>query len=159
MENEHPYRPETQKPPNPAKEALRGYRSLLRQREEVEREVEEHYARATSCTMRLKPYKAAGGAASYDRMAEDAMSAADARQELAALDEALAAELRRLREMLTWPETANQREVILRRYLRGQRWEAIAAAMCCDKVTAWRWHGDALVTINQRLAEEGHHEP
>lgn len=109
--------------------------------------------------MRLKPYKAAGGSASYDRMADDAMRAADARQELAALDEALAAELRRLREMLTWPETANQREVILRRYLRGQRWEAIAAAMCCDKVTAWRWHGDALVTINQRLAEEEHHEP
>ena len=154
MENEHPYHNDPKKPPNPAKEALRGYRSLLRQREEVEREVEEHYARATSCTVRLKPYKAAGGSASYDRMAEDAMRAADARQELAALDEALAAELRRLREMLTWPETANQREVILRRYLRGQRWEAIASAMCCDKVTAWRWHGDALVTINARLAEE-----
>lgn len=154
MENEHPYHNDPKKPPNPAKEALRGYRSLLRQREEVEREVEEHYARATSCTVRLKPYKAAGGSASYDRMADDAMRAADARQELAALDEALAAELRRLREMLTWPETANQREVILRRYLRGQCWEAIAAAMCCDKVTAWRWHGDALVTINARLAEE-----
>lgn len=159
MENEHPYRPETQKPPNPAKEALRGYRSLLRQREEVEREVEEHYARATSCTMRLKPYKVPGESASYDRMAEDALSAAEARQELAELDRELAVELRRLREMISWPETETQREVILRRYLRGQRWEAIAAAMCCDKVTAWRWHGDALVTINERLAEEGHHAP
>ena len=83
MESEHPYRPETQKPPNPAKEALRGYRSLLRQREEVEREVEEHYARATSCTVRLKPYKAAGGSASYDRMADDAMRAADSTVRLA----------------------------------------------------------------------------
>lgn len=142
------------KPPNTAKEALWGYSSILRQREEVERELEEHYARATSCTVRLKPYKAAGGSASYDRMAEDALSAAEARQELAELDRELAVELRRLREMISWPEAANQREVILRRYLRGQCWEEIAAAMCCDKVTAWRWHGKALVTINQRLAEE-----
>lgn len=142
------------KPPNPAKEALRGYRSILRQREEVEQELEEHYARATSCTVRLKPYKAEGGAASYDRMAEDALSAADARQELAELDRELAVELRRLRKMIAWPKEENQREVIMRRYMRGQRWEEIAAAMCCDKVTAWRWHGDALVIINQKLAEE-----
>ena len=39
------------KPPNPAKEARRGYRSILRQREETRRELEEHYARATSCTV------------------------------------------------------------------------------------------------------------
>ncbi len=154
MESEHPYRAETHKPTNPAKEALRGYRSILRQREEVEQELEEHYARATSCTVRLKPYKAAGGSASYDRVAEDVLSAADARQELAELDRELAVELHRLREMISWPEKETQREVILRRYMRGQRWEEIAAAMCCDKVTAWRWHGDALVTINQRLAEE-----
>lgn len=142
------------KKPNPAKKALMGYRSILRQRDEVRQELAEHYARATSCTVRLKPYKSAGGAASYDRMAEDVLLANNARDELARLEKELADKAERLRRMMDWPEAEPHREVILRRYLRGQRWEEIAGAMHCDKVTAWRWHGMALAVINARMAED-----
>lgn len=142
------------KPPNPAKEALRGYRSILRQREEARRELEEHYARATSCTVRLKTYKAAGGAASYDRMADDALSAADAREVLADWERELGRQAADLRRLMDVPTDQLHREVVLRRYLRGQRWEEIAEAMHCDKVTAWRWHGEALKAINAKLAGE-----
>ena len=64
-------------PENQAKELLRGYIPMRKRRDALAQEIEDHYSRAYSCTVRLNPYRSSGGGAAYDRMAEDICRAED----------------------------------------------------------------------------------
>ena len=70
------------KPVDPLKKILYSYRATLAMRDECEAEIAESCERATGCTVRMKPYKASGGKASYDRMADDVLESVDGRARL-----------------------------------------------------------------------------
>ena len=40
-----------------------------------------------------------------------------------------------------------ERDVLEMRYLSGWGWQRIADAMHCERMTIWRWHGEALKKI------------
>lgn len=136
--------------PNPAKEALNGYRWMLKRRDELANELAESYGRATSCTVRLKPQKTSGGNASYDRMADDVVQSVDTRerlkQKISELD-------RKLADIMTLIDLVNDergRVLLTMRYIRGMRWEDIQREMKYSEKQTKRIHGYALLEINNR---------
>ena len=54
---------------NPAKKLLSRYRSMIRERDALQDEINASFGKATSCTTQLSPIKT-GGSAAYDRMGE-----------------------------------------------------------------------------------------
>ena len=138
-------------PENPAKEALRRYIPMLKRRDALTEEIEDHYSRAYSCTARLNPYRATGGGAAYDRMAEDICRAADAKQQLAAKIAELNAAMQRVLVLIDIPTDERQKTVLTLRYVNGLTWEEIQERMGYERTQTLCLHGRALAAINRRL--------
>lgn len=138
-------------PENPAKELLRGYIPMRKRRDALAQEIEDHYSRAYSCTVRLNPYRASGGGAAYDRMAEDICRAADAKQQLAAKIAELNAAMQRILLLIDVPADERQRTVLTLRYVNGLAWEDIQERMGYERTQTLCLHGRALAAINRRL--------
>lgn len=138
-------------PENPAKEILRDYIPMRKRRDALAQEIEDHYSRACSCTVRLNPYKASGGGAAYDRMAEDICRAADAKQQMAAKIAELNAAMQRILALIDVPDDERQRVVLTLRYINGLTWEEIQERMGYERTQTLVLHGRALAAINCRL--------
>ena len=138
-------------PENPAKELLRGYIPMRKRRDALAQEIEDHYSRAYSCTVRLNPYRATGGGAAYDRMAEDICRAADAKQQLAAKIAELNAAMQRVLVLIDIPTDERQKTVLTLRYVNGLTWEEIQERMGYERTQTLCLHGRALAAINRRL--------
>ena len=138
-------------PENPAKELLRGYISMRKRRDALAQEIEDHYSRAYSCTVRMNPYRSSGGGAAYDRMAEDICRAADAKQQLAAKIAELNAAMQRVLVLIDIPTDERQKTVLTLRYVNGLTWEEIQERMGYERTQTLCLHGRALAAINRRL--------
>ena len=138
-------------PENPAKELLRRYIPMRKRRDALAQEIEDHYSRAYSCTVRLNPYRASGGGAAYDRMAEDICRAADAKQQLAAKIAELNAAMQRILLLIDVPADERQRTVLTLRYVNGMTWEEIQERIGYERTQTLCLHGLALAAINRRL--------
>ena len=138
-------------PENPAKEALRRYIPMLTRRDALAQEIEDHYSRAYSCTVRLNPYRSSGGGAAYDRMAEDICRAADAKQQLAAKIAELNAAMQRVLALIDIPTDERQKTVLTLRYVNGLSWLDIQDRMGYERTQTLVLHGRALAAINRRL--------
>lgn len=136
---------------NQAKEALKGYRWMLKRRDELVREMDESYDRATSCTLRLKPNKTSGGNASYDRMAEDVVRIADTKERLKGKIAELDAKLAEILAMVDHVNDERGRVILTMRYVRGMRWEDIQREMHYSERQVKRLHGFALLDINRHF--------
>ena len=134
-----------------AKELLRGYIPMRKRRDALAQEIEDHYSRAYSCTVRLNPYRATGGGAAYDRMAEDICRAADAKQQLAAKIAELNAAMQRVLVLIDIPTDERQKTVLTLRYVNGLTWEEIQERMGYERTQTLCLHGRALAAINRRL--------
>lgn len=142
------------RPENPAKKVLRAYIPMRKRCDMLQREMDAHYDRAYSCTVRLNPMKSSGGAV-YDRMAEDVCRAADAREQLAAKTAELNAALQRILSLIEIPEDERQRTVLTMRYVNGLAWEEIQAQMGYERTQVYVLHGRALAAINWRMRKDG----
>lgn len=138
-------------PENPAKEILQRYRWQLIRRDALTQEIEDHYSRAYSCTVRLNPYRASGGGAAYDRMAEDICRAADAKQQLARAIAELNAALAFALKLADVPTDDRQKTVLHLRYIDGLDWTDIQAKMAYEKTQVFTIHGRALLAVNRYL--------
>ena len=142
-------------PENPAKELLRGYIPMRKRRDALAQEIEDHYTRAYSCTVRLNPYRASGGGAAYDRMAEDICRAADAKQQLAAKIVELNAAMQRVLAMIDIPVDERQKTVLTLRYVNGLSWLDIQDRMGYERTQTLVLHGRALAAINRHMQKDG----
>lgn len=142
-------------PENPAKELLRGYIPMRKRRDALAQEIEDHYSRAYSCTVRLNPYKASGGGAAYDRMAEDICRAADAKQQLAAKIADLNAAMQRILAMIDILVDERQKTVLTLRYVNGLSWLDIQDRMGYERTQTLVLHGRALAAINRQMQKGG----
>lgn len=140
-----------EKKPNPAKERLSGYRSILCRRNELLEEIEESFGRATSCITRLKPVTVSGCPASYDRIADDVLSGVDARTRLEEKERELSEKLTEILALIDLVSDERQKRVLTMHYIRGKPWQKIADEIHCDKRHVFRLHGLALVEINKKL--------
>lgn len=138
-------------PENPAKAILQRYRWQLIRRDALAQEIEDHYSRAYSCTVRLNPYRASGGGAAYDRMAEDICRAADAKQQLARAIAELNASLAFALKLADVPTDDRQKTVLHLRYIDGLDWTAIQEKMAYEKTQVFTIHGRALLAVNRYL--------
>lgn len=136
---------------NPAKELLRRYIPMRKRRDALAEEIEDHYSRAYSCTVRLNPYRSSVGGAAYDRMAEDICRAADAKQQLAAKIAELNAAMQRVLVLIDIPTDERQKTVLTLRYVNGLTWEEIQERMGYERTQTLCLHGRALAAINRRL--------
>lgn len=142
------------KPENPAKNALREYIPLRMRRDMLSQEIDAHYDRAYSCTVRISPYKG-GGTTAYDRMAEDICQAADAKQQLETKIAELNASLQRILRLIEIPSDERQRTVLTMRYINGLTWEEIQAQMGYERTQTLVLHGRALAEINRWMQKDG----
>lgn len=138
-------------PENPAKAILQRYRWQLIRRDALAKEIEDHYSRAYSCTVRLNPYRASGGGAAYDRMAEDICRAADAKQQLAAKIAELNAAMQRVLALIDIPTDERQKTVLTLRYVNGLSWLDIQDRMGYERTQTLVLHGRALAAINRHM--------
>lgn len=142
-------------PENPAKELLRGYIPMRKRRDALAQEIEDHYSRAYSCTVRMNPYRASGGGAAYDRMAEDICRAADAKQQLAAKIADLNAAMQRILAMIDILVDERQKTVLTLRYVNGLSWLDIQDRMGYERTQTLVLHGRALAAINRQMQKGG----
>lgn len=142
------------KPVDPLKKILYSYRATLAMRDECEAEIADSFERATSCTVRMKPYKASGGKASYDRMADDVLESVDGRARLEREIEKLNQELNKILDLIALADTRDQRQILIMRYVRGKPWKEIADWCQSEWGRAEGWayvqHGLALKTIREK---------
>lgn len=141
---------ENTKPLNLAKEALKEYRWILKERDELLREMDESFGRATSCTVRMKPHKTSGGA-SYDRMADDVVRLVDSRDRLKAKVAELDEALRTIMNMIDQVKDRRQRTVLTMLYVRGMNWKEIEQETNYCERQLKRYHGYALSFLNKRF--------
>lgn len=141
---------------NPAKTYLKRYRALLIQRDSLQRSIDAAYARATSCTARLKPVHVTGGGGVYDRMAEDVARITDATEQLrdakAKVDAALGEILRAIEAV---PDEM-QKTVLILRYVEGLDWISLADKIGYEISNTYILHGRALWSVRKWM--EGKHE-
>ncbi len=140
------------RPENPAKKALRAYIPLRKRRDMLQMEIDAHYDRAYSCTVRLDPMKGSGGGTAYDRMAEDICRAADAKEQLRAKVDELNTTLRHILRLIDIPEDERQRAILTMRYINGLTWEEIQARMGYERTQVYVLHGRALAAVNRVMA-------
>ena len=138
-------------PENPAKEALRRYIPMLKRRDALVEEIEDHYSRAYRCTARIDPCSTGGGSAVYDRMAEDICRAADAKQQLAAKIAELNAAMQRVLALIDIPTDERQKTVLTLRYVNGLSWLDIQDMMGYERTQTLVLHGRALAAINRHM--------
>lgn len=136
--------------PNPAKELLCGYRSLIRQRDALMQEIEDSYGRAYSCTSKIKPVYGSNIGAS-DKVGEMVANAVDAEQSLQKAVQRINRKLAVILKAIELAETEPQREVLVLRYIRGMSWTEIEQAMNYTDRWVFTLHGRALYTINQAM--------
>lgn len=142
-------------PENPAKEALRRYIPMLKRRDALAEEIEQHYSRAYSCTARIDPCSIGGGSSVYDRMAEDICRAADAKQQLAAKIAELNAAMQRVLALIDIPTDERQKTVLTLRYVNGLSWLDIQDRMGYERTQTLVLHGRALAAINRQMKKGG----
>ena len=142
-------------PENPAKELVRGYIPMRKRRDALAQEIEDHYSRAYSCTVRLNPYRSSVGGAAYDRMAEDICRAADAKQQLAAKIAELNAAMQRVLGLIDIPTDERQKTVLTLRYVNGLSWLDIQDRMGYERTQTLVLHGRALAAINRQMQKGG----
>lgn len=141
------------KPENPAKKLLSDYRWIIKRRDALLDEINEHYERAYSCTVRLNPNKTSGGAATYDRMADDVCRAADAKDRLAFKVVELNAKIIQIMDYIEALTDERQKTVVTLRYVRGMTWEEIQHEMHFEETWVLVLHGRALKRINELMKE------
>lgn len=138
--------------PNPAKELLRGYRSLIRQRDALIQEIDDSYGRAYSCTAKIKPVYGSNIGAG-DKVGEMVANAIDAQQSLQNAVQRVNEKIALILKAIELAETEPQREVLTLRYIRGLNWADIAEKMAYTDQWVFVLHGRALYIINQAMKD------
>lgn len=139
--------------PNPARDMLSGYRWIIKRRDALLDEINEHYERAYSCTVRLNPSKTTGGSAAYDRMADDVCRAADAKDYLAFKVAQLNEKIAQILAYIEKLPDERQKTVVTLRYVRGMTWEEIQHEMHFEETWVLVLHGRALKRINELMKD------
>lgn len=134
---------------NPAKTYLKRYRALLIQRDSLQRSIDASYARATSCTARLKPIRVQGGGAAYDRMAEDVARISDETEQLKAAKERAENALSQIMAAIQAVPDEMQRTVLLLRYVEGLDWISLADKIGYEISNTYILHGRALWCVRK----------
>lgn len=138
------------KPENPAKKLLSRYRSMIRERDALQDEINASFGKATSCTTQLSPIKT-GGSAAYDRMGENTINMIDAQERLEQSRQQLNLLVQRIMKYWDAMEDERQKELILYKYIRGMKWEDIQEKMSYERTQIYVLHGRALLTINRMM--------
>lgn len=134
---------------NPAKTYLKRYRALLIQRDSLQRSIDAAYARATSCTARLKPVRVQGGGAAYDRMAEDVARISDETEQLKAAKERAENALSQIMAAIQAVPDEMQKTVLLLRYVEGLDWISLADKIGYEISNTYILHGRALWCVRK----------
>lgn len=134
---------------NPAKTYLKRYRALLIQRDSLQRSIDAAYARATSCTARLKPVRVQGGGAAYDRMAEDVARISDETEQLKAAKERAENALSQIMAAIQAVPDEMQKTVLLLRYVEGLDWISLAEKIGYEISNTYILHGRALWSVRK----------
>lgn len=134
---------------NPAKTYLKRYRALLIQRDSLQRSIDAAYARATSCTARLKPIRVQGGGGVYDRMAEDVARISDETEQLKAAKERAENALSQIMEAIQAVPDEMQKTVLLLRYVEGLDWISLADKIGYEISNTYILHGRALWSVRK----------
>lgn len=138
---------------NAAKRMLSGYIWLKRRKESLEREIEEHYSSAYSCTTRLNPMRGSSGGTAYDRIAQDVCAAVDAKQQLAGKIAEINSEMARVLKLIELPSDQRLRTLLTLRYIEGCPWERIQERMHYERTQVLLLHGRALAIINEEIVK------
>ena len=136
---------------NPAKTYLKRYRALLIQRDSLQRSIDAAYARATSCTARLKPVRVQGGGAAYDRMAEDVARISDETEQLKAAKERAENALSQIMAAIQAVPDEMQKTVLMLRYVEGLDWISISERIHYEERQTFILHGRALWAVRRWL--------
>lgn len=121
---------------------LRRYQDALQMEKELRQELEAQRVRACKTTAALTGMP--GGAGDGQALPRAVESIIAAQQELQAQINLCGAVRREIVAVLNQVADARDHEILRRRYLLGQKWEAIACEMHMDYTNVWRRHGKAL---------------
>lgn len=139
------------KPENPAKAFLRGYRAGIMRAESLERAIDDAMERATSISVRLKPIMVQGGNGVYDHMAEDVCRAADATGVLIDELKKVKASLAEIMRAISSVPDEMQKTVLTMRYIEGLDWIAISERIHYEERQTFIFHGRGLIAVNKWL--------
>lgn len=143
------------KPENPAKAFLKRYRAMMRRRESLQRSIDGALDRATSCTSKPKEVSVCGSPASYDRMADDVVTALDGTEQLRRVIREIDTELNDILTAIDAVPDEMQKTVLTLRYIEGLGWEQIQEQLQIERSWGSKLHGRALWHVKKWLTERG----
>ncbi len=137
-------------PIHPVKELLSGYHALIRRRDMIAEEIEEHYTRATSCTSRIKPiYSVSGGAS--DKVGDNTLKALEAKEAYQEAQKRLNEKVSQMLTAIELADTEQQRAILTARYIRRKPWKEIASDLDLTENWVYHLHGRALEVIRRKM--------
>lgn len=140
---------------NPAKVFLRRYIALCGRVDALTLAIDRAMQRATNTQITLKEVRVLSSPAEHDPMAKDIAIAVDACEVLYQKKAEAEAALREILAALDSLKDERQKELLTRRYVAGENFDAIMKAMHYEKTQVFVIHGRALIEINKWL-EKSH---
>lgn len=143
---------------NPAKVFLRQYLAVSGRVQSLKMTIDRELAKAENISFSLKEIKVLSSPAEHDPMAANVCSAVDA---TVILQEEIDRANLILRDILISINSLNderQKELLTRRYVQGQNFPDIQAAMHYEKTQMYVIHGRALLGINEWLSRRANNE-
>ena len=136
---------------NPAKVFLRRYIALCGRVDALTLAIDRAMQRATNTQITLKEVRVLSSPAEHDPMAKDIAIAVDACEVLYQKKAEAEAALREILAALDSLKDERQKELLTRRYVAGENFDAIMKAMHYEKTQVFVIHGRALIEINKWL--------
>ena len=139
---------------NPAKQYLQRYRWAIKRADALRAAIADARERATGTVQRTKAVQVLGGAAAYDRMADDVCTYLEATEqletELKEVDKALQEVMTAIKAV---PDEA-QKTVLMMRYVCCMSWQKIQEALHYEQTQVFVLHGRGLLVVNKWLRRD-----
>lgn len=136
---------------NPAKVFLRRYKAICGRVDALQRAIDDAMLRATNTGITLKEIKVLSSPAEHDPMARDVCSAVDACAILYEEKEKAKDALRDILSAIDSLKDERQKEILTRRYINGDGFQAICEKTHYEKTQVFVIHGRALIEVNKWL--------